>query len=200
MTKIYILGLGILSVLFESLAEINTAYLSSLERGSTGPGPGWSVIAYFQIHQHSELEWPGLLALVQLQASVALALESCRIADHRFFFCKFSATFTSHSNLSVSCLSCKSPSSRACRGLRRWSRGRGPRGPPGSPTVSWFHYTHCWIHQWHDKPPCHDDVQYRLHTVCLLTSRYYATIGWCGECSISIAWHDAGAGPGAGEL
>ena len=91
MTKIYILGLGILSVLFESLAEINTAYLSSLERGSTGPGPGWSVIAYFQIHQHSELEWPGLLALVQLQASVASALntlESCRKADPRFLAAK----------------------------------------------------------------------------------------------------------------
>ena len=93
MTKICILGLGIgiLLVLFESLAEINTAYLSSLERGSTGPGPGWSVIAYFQIHQHSELDWmtwsagtgpaPGF-------RGIGLTLESCRKADPRFLAAK----------------------------------------------------------------------------------------------------------------
>ena len=62
MTKICILGLGIgiLLVLFESLAEINTAYISSLERQHWSRSRlicYWLLdIAYFQIHQHSELE------------------------------------------------------------------------------------------------------------------------------------------------
>ena len=135
-----IVGLGILSVLFESSAEINTAYLSSLER------------------QH----WLILY----------------------------------NSNLSVSCLSCFW--SLLLLELVEASEDDREAEVPGTA----IHLDHPRSYGLTTRTATYiNDVtnprvmmMYRFHTICLLTSRYYATIECCGECS--IAWHGAGAGPG----
>ena len=106
--------------------------------------------------------------LVQLQASVASALESCRIADPGFFFCNFSATFTSHSNLFVLLL--KSPYfSNLSRPQKMIERPRSPY-----PRSTWIL----------DHPRSHGlttrTAKYIIITICLLLLRYYATIEWCG--------------------